>query len=77
MRGVCMRRRTVERTTIEQIEERLQQLPPYKLPAVLSFISYLSATESKPGAFERLLAAESALAKDWNRPEEDAAWANL
>jgi hypothetical protein len=27
--------------------------------------------------FNGLLLSESALAKDWNTPEEDAAWANL
>jgi len=28
-------------------------------------------------AFNGLLLSESALAKDWNTPEEDAAWASL
>lgn len=28
-------------------------------------------------ASETMLLSESALAKDWNRPEEDEAWANL
>ena len=28
-------------------------------------------------AFNGLLLSESALAKDWNAPEEDAAWASL
>ena len=28
-------------------------------------------------AFTGLLLSESALAKDWNTPEEDAAWASL
>jgi hypothetical protein len=28
-------------------------------------------------SFNGLLLSETALAKDWNTPEEDAAWANL
>lgn len=28
-------------------------------------------------SFNRLLLSESALAKDWNTPEEDEAWASL
>jgi hypothetical protein len=28
-------------------------------------------------SFNGLLLSESALAKDWNTPEEDAAWASL
>ena len=28
-------------------------------------------------AFEAALLSESALAEDWNRPEEDAAWSHL
>lgn len=31
----------------------------------------------KAAVTPELLAAESSLAKDWNRPEEDAAWASL
>ena len=30
-----------------------------------------------PGVSETTLLSESALANDWNRPEEDAAWADL
>jgi hypothetical protein len=28
-------------------------------------------------SFQTMLASESALAEDWNQPEEDIAWANL
>lgn len=34
-------------------------------------------TVLEPEAFDTALASESALAADWNRPEEDAAWADL
>jgi hypothetical protein len=63
--------------TVEQIEERLRRLPPEKLPVVLDFVSYLLEREAKADLSESLLAAETSLRKDWDRPEEDAAWADL
>lgn len=33
--------------------------------------------QEAPGANEPALLSEYALAEDWNRPEEDAAWAHL
>jgi hypothetical protein len=33
--------------------------------------------EEAPRAHDTALLSESALAEDWNRPEEDAAWAHL
>lgn len=67
----------MEPVTIEQIEERLRRLPPEKLAVVLDFVSYLSMREEETLAQPAMLAAESSLRKDWDRPEEDAAWANL
>jgi hypothetical protein len=67
----------MEPVTIEQIEERLRRLPPEKLAVVLDFVSYLSAREEEILALPAMLAAESSLRKDWERPEEDAAWADL
>jgi len=32
---------------------------------------------AKPAAAPLVIASESTLSKDWNRPEEDAAWSNL
>jgi hypothetical protein len=70
--------------TIPQILERLQKLPPNKLPVVYDFISYLadrSASSAVEGieldAFQTMLASEAILSRDWNRPEEDQAWADL
>jgi hypothetical protein len=37
----------------------------------------LLITVLEPEAFETALASESMLAGDWNRTEEDAAWADL
>ena len=33
--------------------------------------------EESPRAYDAALLSEAALAEDWNRPEEDAAWAHL
>jgi hypothetical protein len=33
--------------------------------------------EEEPPAHDAALLSEAALAEDWNRPEEDAAWAHL
>jgi hypothetical protein len=37
----------------------------------------LLITVLEPEAFDTALASEAALAADWSRPEEDAAWADL
>jgi hypothetical protein len=70
--------------TISQIVERLQKFPPEKLSVVYDFVSYLAErSENQLRAsfgsetFQTMLASESVLGRDWNRPEEDSAWANL
>ena len=66
--------------TIEDIEERLRTLPPEKLAVVADFVSYLASLADRDDDVPRLdtmLAAESVLRRDWDRPEEDAAWADL
>jgi hypothetical protein len=70
--------------TIAEIDERLRQLPPEKLPVVYDFVSYLlqrDVTDLLPagdsGARATMLASEAVLRRDWDRPEEDAAWAHL
>ncbi len=74
----------METVTIPQITERLQELPPEKLAVVYDFVSYLAERESSLAsqdksseAIETMIASESILRQDWDRPEEDAAWANL
>ncbi len=70
--------------TIHQIDERLQQLPAEKLTVVYDFVSYLVerereqiVTETASDARQPMLASEAVLRRDWDRPEEDAAWAQL
>ncbi len=74
----------MQAVTIDQIEERLQQLPAEKLAVVYDFVSYLvereKATpvdERDDSALQTMIASEAVLARDWNTPEEDAAWAHL
>jgi hypothetical protein len=70
--------------TISQIEDRLRRLPQEKLGVVYDFISCLldrAETEllCKTGSesLQTMLASEQVLRRDWDRPEEDAAWADL
>ena len=61
---------------LEAIEERLRVLPPEKLAVVYDFVSYLADGCTK-SALETMTASEAVLARDWNRPEEEEAWADL
>jgi hypothetical protein len=70
-------RDAMEAVTIEQIEEQLRRLPPEKLAVVFDFVSYLTDRDAQSELTDVLLAAESSLRKDWERPEEDEAWAHL
>ncbi len=70
--------------TIDLIEERLKKLPPEKLMVVYDFVSYLIERANERAmpdipseAFQTMLASEAVLARDWNLPEEDVAWADL
>jgi hypothetical protein len=70
--------------TISQIEDRLRRLPPEKLGVVYDFISFLLERDgaellgtTDSDSFQTMLATERVLRRDWDRPEEDAAWADL
>jgi hypothetical protein len=71
--------------TIQQIDEQLRHLPPEKLAVVYDFVSYLIEREltqifaeaDSSDARQTMLASEAVLRRDWDRPEEDAAWAHL
>ena len=73
---------------IEGITARLPLLPPNVLQALYELALALPSPadgvdwdrlEQTPGrgAWVTMLASESVLAKDWDTPEEDAAWAHL
>lgn len=59
----------------ELIARELDRLPEQDLDRLLAFLWALK--DAHADAALPALAAESALAKDWLTPEEDAAWANL
>ena len=66
--------------TVEEIDSKLQTLSEDKLTAVYHFVSYLADADfemSDVSAKDLMFASESSLAKDWNTPEEDKAWADL
>ena len=66
--------------TVEEIDGKLKTLSEDKLTAVYHFVSYLADSDfdmSEISAKELLLASKSQIAKDWNTPEEDEAWADL
>ena len=70
--------------TITEIDERLRHLPPEKLSVVYDFVSYLLErdltdllNETDTDARATMLASEAVLRRDWDRPEEDSAWAHL
>jgi hypothetical protein len=68
---------------IPQITERLRELPAEKLVVVYDFVSYLADREREvtpegfSEAYQTMLASEAVLRRDWDRPEEDEAWADL
>ena len=63
-------------STQELIIKEVESLPEPLQREVYDFIRLLRE-KSEDGSFNGLLLSESALSKDWNTSEEDAAWANL
>jgi hypothetical protein len=69
-------RDNADMSTLEMIERELAELPEPLQREVYDFVRFLRLKQQDEG-FNGLLLSESALAKDWNTPEEDAAWQNL
>ena len=74
----------MQTVTLADITARLRELPVDTLVVVVDFVSYLSERELSEvlrdtgvGTAEFMFASEAVLGRDWNRPEEDAAWASL
>jgi hypothetical protein len=65
--------RTVE-AVIEPSGE-VHLVEPVRLPSPRRAL--VTILEEAPEASETALLSEKALAEDWNRPEEEAAWAHL
>ena len=56
---------------------RVQLAEPLRLPRALrALVTILEESPATPTP-ETVLLSEPALAEDWNRPEEDAAWSHL
>lgn len=62
-------------STAELIRKEVENLPEALQLEVYDFARFLR--EKSDSGFNGLLVSESALRKDWDMPEEDAAWANL
>ena len=63
-------------STRELIDQEVTSLPESLQREVYDFARFLHR-KSDEDSFNGLLLSETALAKDWNTPEEDAAWASL
>ena len=63
-------------TTQELLIQEISTTPEPILTEVYQYLRYLK-TEGSADRFDGLTASHSALSKDWDTPEEDAAWANL
>ena len=63
-------------STRELIEKELDGLPESLQREVYDFARFLRF-KAEDEHFNGLFLSESALAKDWNTPDEDAAWATL
>ncbi len=61
------------------IDERgtVRLLEAVELPASRGALVTIQDEEPRLPADERALSSEAALAEDWNRPEEEAAWSHL
>jgi len=63
-------------STPDLIQQEVKELPEALQREVYDFVCFLKS-RTVDDAFDGLMASESVLARDWNTPEEDAAWANL
>lgn len=60
----------------EQLLDEIQQIPDSLVEEVLDFVRFLKVKHQQTQR-ETALLSESALAKDWLRPEEEEAWREL
>jgi hypothetical protein len=65
----------MQMSTQELIVNEIEKLSEPQKREVYDFARFLR--EGSTDAFNGLLLSESALKKDWDTPEEDAAWSNL
>ncbi|NBV21458.1 MAG: DUF2281 domain-containing protein [Proteobacteria bacterium] len=63
-------------STAQLIQREIEQAPEPVLREVYHYLCFLKTRADDEG-FDGLAWSESSLTKDWNTPEEDAAWASL
>ena len=61
---------------MKQLVNEIETLPAEYLPEVMNYVEYLKLRRLKTIP-DTMLLSETSLAKDWNTPEEDEAWASL
>jgi hypothetical protein len=63
-------------TAINQLISEIETLPSECVQEIINFAGYLKLKHLK-NIPETMILSESSLAKDWDTPEEDEAWADL
>jgi hypothetical protein len=63
-------------TTKELLINEIEQVPEPLLAEVLDFVCFLKARIARE-KMEPAMMSESALSRDWLKPEEDRAWRDL
>ena len=61
---------------MQLIEQEIDALPEPQQREVYDFARFLRVKTQDDG-FDGLLASETVLAREWNTPEEEDAWASL
>jgi hypothetical protein len=61
---------------LREVIAEIEKLPEPLLEEVLHFVRFIKSQTSQE-RFEAALLSETALRKDWLRPEEDKAWCDL
>ena len=70
------RRKKLTMSKKELLINEIEQVPEPFLDEVLDFVHFLKTKIIKE-RLDTTIASESALRKDWLKPEEDEAWQNL
>lgn len=60
----------------EELRQEIEDVPEPLAAEILDFVRFLKS-KTTAERFELALVSESALNKDWRRPEEDEAWRDL
>jgi hypothetical protein len=63
-------------TIFDTVVREIEHAPEPLLREVLDFVRYLKSKLAHE-QFDGAAASQTTLAKDWDRPEEDKAWAGL